>query len=142
MRTSARNQWAGKVVSVHLGAVTAEVQVALDGGTEVVATMTLDSAQRLGLQSGRDVQVWVKASMVVLALDFDGYLISARNQCLGQVVEIRSGLVTTEVTLQLSQGDTVTSVMTRESAETLGLVVGQSAMALFTTGAVMVATRR
>lgn len=142
MKSSARNQWVGKVVSVQLGAVTAEILVGLAGGAEIVSTMTVASARRLGLESGREVLVLVKASMVILALDFEGYAISARNQLSGEIAAIKNGLVTTEITISLSSGDTVTASITSESCQTLGLSVGQSAIAIFKAGAVMLATRR
>ena len=116
--------------------------MALDGGTEIVATVTVDSAKRLNLISGREVLVWVKAPMVILALDFEGYAISARNQLQGEIVEIKAGPVTADVTLKLPGGETVTSAITRESYETLGLSQGQTAIALFKSGSVMLATRR
>lgn len=142
MKSSARNQWVGQVITIQFGAVTAEVLVALRGGAEIVATMTVDSARRLRLESGKEVLVLVKASMVILALDFEGYAISARNQLAGEITAIQWGQVTAEVTIRLSSGDQVTASITRESCQTLGLQLGQSAIALFKAGSVMLATSR
>lgn len=139
MKTSARNQWTGRVLTVHLGAVTAEVLVALDGGTEVVAALSMESQKRLDLRSGLEVLVWVKASGVVLALDVEGYAISARNQIPGEVVEIRDGALSCEVILALSGAETLTAVITQESRETLGLAPGVRVMGLFAAGSVMLA---
>ena len=141
MKTSARNQWPGKVVSVHLGAVTAEVLVALTGGTEIVANISVDSARRMGLEHGREVVVLVKAPMVLLALDLEGFVVSARNQLAGEISEIKLGPVTADVTLKLEGGDTVTASITSESCQTLGLAIGKTAIALFKAGAVILATR-
>lgn len=142
MKSSARNHWIGQVISVQLGAVTAEILVGLAGGAELVATLTVDSAKRLGLENGKEVLVLVKASMVILALDFEGYAISARNQLAGNIIAIKTGLVTTEVTIGLAGGDAVTASITSESCQTLGLKAGQPAIALFKAGSVMLATRR
>jgi molybdate transport system regulatory protein len=142
VKSTARNQWPGKVVSVLLGAVTAEIVVALDGGTEVVASVTVDSAKRMGLESGREVLVLVKAHMVILALDFDGYVISARNQLAGVISDIKTGPVTADVTLSFPNGDTVTAAITTESLQTLGLSVGQNAIALFKSGSVVLAAKK
>lgn len=142
MNSSARNQWTGKVVSVHFGAVTAEILVCLNGGAEIVASTTMSSARRLGLESGQAVLVLMKASMVILALDFEGYALSARNQLAGDIIEIKLGDITADVTLKLEGGDLVTASITRESFQTLGLAVGQSALALFKSGSVVLATRR
>ncbi len=50
--------------------------------------------------------------------------LSARNQLSGSVVEVSPGAVTTTVKVRLAGGDVVTSSITREAAEELGLVVG------------------
>jgi molybdate transport system regulatory protein len=102
----------------------------------------MSSARRLGLESGQAVLVLMKASMVILALDFEGYALSARNQLAGDIIEIKLGDITADVTLKLEGGDLVTASITRESCQTLGLAVGQSALALFKSGSVVLATRR
>ena len=69
MQISARNVLKGRVTGVNPGAVNAEVTVALPGGVEVVAIITLDSAQRLGLAEGKPVYAVIKASDVMIATD-------------------------------------------------------------------------
>jgi molybdate transport system regulatory protein len=69
MRISARNQMPATVRTVTEGGVMAEVVVEVDGGHEVVAAITAESARRLGLVSGRRVMVVVKATEVMLAVD-------------------------------------------------------------------------
>jgi molybdopterin-binding protein len=62
METSARNQLMGTVVSVSLGGVMAEVTIDVNGAT-VVAAITKESAERLGLAEGKSVvSDWPKAS--------------------------------------------------------------------------------
>jgi molybdopterin-binding protein len=67
MQLSARNQLPGTVKAVKEGAVMAEVVVTLDGGMEVVSTITVDSVRRLKLAVGSKVTVIVKATEVMLA---------------------------------------------------------------------------
>jgi len=50
--------------------------------------------------------------------------ISARNQLTGTVTEINHGTVTTTVKVGLAGGDTITSSITKEAAEELGLAEG------------------
>jgi molybdopterin-binding protein len=50
--------------------------------------------------------------------------ISARNQLAGSVVEVVPGAVTTTVKVRLSGGDVVTSSITKEAADDLGLAAG------------------
>ena len=68
METSARNQLRGTVVSVSLGAVMAEVVVDV-GGAQVVAAITKESAERLGLAEGVAATAIIKATDVMVGVD-------------------------------------------------------------------------
>jgi molybdopterin-binding protein len=65
MDISARNQLRGKVTSVRIEGLMAEVEVDV-GGQTVVSTITAGSAQRLGLKKGDDVVAIIKASEVMI----------------------------------------------------------------------------
>lgn len=67
METSARNQLKGTVVSVSLGGVMAEVTIDVNG-TTVVAAITKESAERLGLAEGKSVVAIVKATDVMIGI--------------------------------------------------------------------------
>jgi molybdopterin-binding protein len=69
MKISARNVIAGKITAVKLGAVAAEIQVDIGGGNIVTSVITVTSANRLGLDVGKKVQVIVKASEVMIGVD-------------------------------------------------------------------------
>ena len=69
MRISARNQLAGKVRSVTEGAVMTEVVIELDGGQEVVAAITAESARRLGLAEGSRVVALIKSTEVMVGVE-------------------------------------------------------------------------
>lgn len=69
MQLSARNQLPATVKSVNQGAVMAEVVVTVDGGHEVVAAITAESARRLALAAGKRVTVVIKSTEVMLATD-------------------------------------------------------------------------
>ena len=64
---SARNQLPGRVKSVKLGNVMAEVVIEVSGGHEMVSVITRGSAERLGLAEGMAVTVVVKATEVMIA---------------------------------------------------------------------------
>ena len=68
MRTSARNQLSGTVASVTIGAVMAEVVVDV-GGQQVVAAITKDSAETLGLAEGGSVTAIIKATEVMIGVE-------------------------------------------------------------------------
>ena len=69
MKISARNVLFGRVKSVTLGMVSAEVVVELSGGDEIVSVITKRSAEELGLAEGREVSVVIKATNVMIAQD-------------------------------------------------------------------------
>jgi molybdopterin-binding protein len=69
MKLSARNILRGKVKTVKAGAVNTEVVLELPGGAEIVAIITKESADDLGLASGKEVYAVIKASNVMIATD-------------------------------------------------------------------------
>jgi molybdate transport system regulatory protein len=137
MKASARNQWFGNITEVEIGAVNAEVYVALKGGAALVATVTKESVASLGLVKGKDVLALVKAPMVMVVTDLEGYRLSARNQLAGTITHLQKGAVNAEVVIGLPGGDSVAATITNESVDSLSLAVGKSAMAVFKAGAVI-----
>ena len=70
MRLSTRNQLAGTVTEVDLGAVMATVKVQLTGGDQVItASITKEAVDELGLEVGRSTTVLVKSTEVMLAVE-------------------------------------------------------------------------
>lgn len=65
---SARNQFKGKVKSVKLGNVMAEVVVTI-GSIELVSVITRESAERMGLKKGKTVTAVIKSTEVMVATD-------------------------------------------------------------------------
>jgi molybdopterin-binding protein len=69
MRLSARNQLAGTVAAVEVGAVMTVVKVDLGGGQQVTSSVTREAADELGLAVGSPVTVVIKSTEVMLAVD-------------------------------------------------------------------------
>jgi molybdopterin-binding protein len=65
--------------------------------------------------------------------------ISARNVLRGKVKAVRHGAVNTEVEVELPGGTVVTSMITRTSAESLGLAPGKEVYAVVKASNVMIA---
>lgn len=137
MKASARNQFFGKIADVVIGAVNVTVVVGLKGGENIVATITKESAESLGIKVGVDVVALVKAPQIIVITDFGGYRISARNQLKGTVSRIQKGAVNSEVVIELTGGDSVTATVTNDSIETLSLSLGAAATAVFKAGSVI-----
>lgn len=68
-KVSARNCVAGTVASVAKGAVNSEVVIKAAGGAEIVAIVTNDSVDRLGLASGAAAAAIFKASSVIVGVE-------------------------------------------------------------------------
>lgn len=69
MKLSARNVLKGKVKSIVIGMVNAEIVVELPGGTEVTSIITKASAENMKLKEGSEVYAAFKASSVMIAID-------------------------------------------------------------------------
>ncbi len=65
--------------------------------------------------------------------------ISARNMLKGKVKKIVAGAVNSEVVIETAGGETIVSVITKESVESLGLKVGKEVYAVIKASNVMVA---
>ena len=64
--------------------------------------------------------------------------LSARNALKGKVKEVKTGAVNTEVIVELPGGNEVVSMISRESAEKLGLKPGKEVYAVIKASNVMI----
>ena len=137
MKTSARNQFFGTVTRVAPGAVNDEVELGIAGGHAIVAIVTRESAENLGLAPGRQAFALIKSSSVIVMTDGDGARLSTRNQLKGQVTRLMRGAVNSEVVIALAGGGSVAATITNESVDALGLAEGATATALFKASSVI-----
>ena len=68
MKLSARNQLSGTVQSINKGAAIANVVLDV-AGQRLVASITVEAVQELGLSEGSQVTAIIKASDVMIATD-------------------------------------------------------------------------
>ena len=66
--------------------------------------------------------------------------LSARNVIKGKVKSLEVGAVNVEVSVEIAPGIEMTSIITKKSAEKLGLAVGKEAYAVVKASNVMLAT--
>ncbi len=66
--------------------------------------------------------------------------LSARNVLKGKVKRLKPGAVNTEVIVELPGGVEIVSIITKESADRLGLVAGKDVYAVIKASNVMIAT--
>lgn len=129
MKTSARNQFLGKVRSIKRGPINAEVILDIGGGDQLAAVITNDSVDHLALAPGMDAYALVKAPWVIVTTDA-GLKTSARNRLCGSVVRCQTGAVNAEVVIELPGGKLVVATVTNDSVASLGLREGVRACAL------------
>lgn len=141
MLTSARNQFTGQVTAIREGAINDEVEITLAGGERLVAVITRESTQSLGLSVGKEALALVKAPWVILSTPDAGIKLSTRNRLEGTVKAVRNGAVNTEVEVALKGGDKLTAIVTQDSAEALGLVAGRPVVAFFKASHVIVGVK-
>lgn len=68
-KISARNQFAGKVVSVEDGVVNGIVKVEIAPGVVVSSTISMNAIKELGLEKGKDVVAVAKATSVMVGVE-------------------------------------------------------------------------
>ncbi len=139
MKTSAGNPLLGRISRIQRGAVNDEVALELANGMELVAVLTHESVEHLGLQVGREAFALVQASSVILLAGADepAARYSARNCLPGTVQRITPGAVSAEVVLDLGAGASIAAVITLQIGTDLGLALGQPARALFKASSVI-----
>lgn len=137
MKTSARNQFAGTVMTVRGGAVNDELELEVIGGQRIVATITSDSRRTLGLEVGSRAIALIKSSSIILMLPDSGARLSARNQLRGTVSRLVPGAVNTEVVLELAGGGSLAAIITNDGASDLALAPGLEAVAVFKSSSVI-----
>ena len=140
MKTSARNHFAGQVTRVQRGSVNDEIEIEAAGGHKVVAIVTHESAEGLGLAVGAQAFALVKASSIVVVTEAEGAHFSARNRLDGTVSRITPGAVNDEVVIDVADGVSIAAIITHASSEALGLAVGAPATAIFKASSVIVGT--
>jgi molybdate transport system regulatory protein len=139
MKTSARNALRGVVEKIKPGVVNAEVILKLTDNVRLTAIITRQSVENLQLSPGTEAVALIKSSFVLLAPEDEVGKISARNQLCGIITRYHDGAVNSEYVLDLGDGKTVTAIVTCDSAEELGLKVGDRACALIKSSHIILA---
>ncbi|MDB5840940.1 MAG: molybdenum-dependent transcriptional regulator [Herminiimonas sp.] len=140
MKTSARNQFSGVVTALTTGAVNDEIELTLGKNVRIVAIVTRESTESLGLKVGSQAFALIKASSVIIACDLEGTKLSARNQLCGTVRSVTPGAVNAEVVLEIDGGGSIAAIVTNPSIHSLGLETGTRAVAIFKASSVILGT--
>lgn len=138
MRVSARNVLGGTISQIQIGAINVLVELRMKGGTLLKATITHASAEALNLRVSQNAYALIKASAILLGTHLHEARLSADNLLCGTIQKIQQGAVNTEVDLDLGSGNTLSAVITQDSAQMLGLQEGLHACAAFSAASVLI----
>ncbi|MBK1631358.1 molybdenum-dependent transcriptional regulator [Thiohalocapsa halophila] len=139
LRTSARNQFVGRITAVTARTVDAEITLALAGGERITASVTNESVELLGLKPGGRVWALVKAVGVdVLAAAPAAPPPPRSNALCGRVERILRGDGPAEVVIALGSGVTVRGVTTDDHLAELGIREQGEACAVFPASSVII----
>jgi molybdate transport system regulatory protein len=90
MKTSARKQFAG---TVRARAINDEIELEVIGGLRIVATVTRESLNELGLDVGAKAFALIKAASILLMTVAGDVRLSARNQLAATAVFKASSVI-------------------------------------------------
>ena len=126
MQTSARNSFTGKVTTIKTGMVLTEVELTTDSGLIVVSVITNESKESLKVEKGKTYKAIVKAPWVILAKPETLPATSARNDFLGTITGLTTGQIACEVVAKLHDGTIMCALISKGSADSMALKVGDS----------------
>lgn len=69
MRISARNRLPGRVRRITEDEAVANVELEVEGGHRIVASITVEAVRELGLREGAEATAVIKASDVLIAVE-------------------------------------------------------------------------
>ncbi|NQV70214.1 MAG: TOBE domain-containing protein [Pseudohongiella sp.] len=136
LQTSAGNQFLGTVSKLETGAINTEVIVDVAENQHIVAMVTEQSRQDMGLVVGTPIIALIKASSVTVAVG-DELHVSARNFLSGSISRLEQGAVNTDVSIELGKGKFLSAVITNKSVTQLGLQESMQVHAFFKASSVI-----
>ncbi|WP_338637931.1 molybdenum-dependent transcriptional regulator [Erwinia persicina] len=137
LQTSARNQFFGTIVARDSQPVQQHVTVQLaDGVTQIQVALTAQSANRLQLESGKEVLVLIKAPWITISGGHE----QADNQLPGTVSQIEQGETHSEILIALTGGETLCATVENQQIARQKLQPGAAVTAYFNADRAIIAT--
>ncbi|MBS0879938.1 molybdenum-dependent transcriptional regulator [Pantoea sp. JGM49] len=137
LQTSARNQLFGTVMARDHHQVQQHIEVQLaDGVTRLQVAITERSAERLQLDSGKEVLVLIKAPWIQVSRD----VVNSDNQLQVTISAIEPGEQVSEVLMTLPSGETLCATVNNAQVQQQNLQPGSSVTASFNAEHAIIAT--
>ncbi|HLR12101.1 MAG TPA: TOBE domain-containing protein [Burkholderiaceae bacterium] len=134
----ARNKLAGNICHLERYDRTHDVTIRLEGGDDLVASISPQRSKKLQLHAGKRVIVFIDMAAILIGLLDGGTVLSARNRLPGRVQDILKTDAGAEVVIKLSNGAPLVSQITPMSLQHLGLHVDAPVQAIFKASSVIV----
>jgi molybdate transport system regulatory protein len=122
MKTSARNQFGGIIMSIAQGPVNDEIGLMIEGGLLLWSSITHESCTDLKLQMGAKVFALIKASSIELCLHGE-VSNSARNRFDGTVRSLTQGESRSELCITIAEGPLLVCTAENSDIKRLNLSV-------------------
>ena len=126
MKTSARNQFAGIVLSILQGPVNDEVMLMVNGNLMLTASITHESGRELGLDIGGKVFALIKASAVLIEPAAGPTMAAGPNRFVGTLHKLITGQQRSEAAIVLDGGTELVCTLDNGVVEQMGLVPGMA----------------
>ncbi len=139
VKTSARNQFVGAVAELTDAGGMVDVRLALHGGDELMASITPESSENMGLALGEEVYALIKAPWVAVSTK-PVRASAARNVWPGTVQGVKKGFSSTQVSVATASGRIVAASMPNAKEGELPLKKSQPIWVSFATDSIILAT--
>jgi molybdate transport system regulatory protein len=131
VKTSVRNQLFGVVANIEPGTVNAQVSIHLTENLPVAVTLGLPVLDKLGLKIGMEAVLLINCADIIVTADNNSGQYSASNRLPGTVIRLHEDDLHAEVTVMLENGETLSSLITRQSASSMSLAAGLKVWLIF-----------
>ncbi|ASM39734.1 TOBE domain-containing protein [Campylobacter sp. RM12327] len=128
MQIGARNQIQAKITDIKTGSINSLITAKTSCNKIFKATITAESEKNLDLKVGKEAYFIFKAINVIISKD-NSLKFSAANQIIGKVKDIELGSVMSKIIID-SNGLEISSVITKESTQSLNLKQGDTVTAM------------
>ncbi len=141
VKTSSINQLFGTVTKICPGAINADTDVKLSEDLNIKVSISLSALSAVDLKIGMDVVLLINTTDIVITSDPDTTRYSASNRLPCTVSRVHMDDVNAEIFVLLPNGETLTSLITRESAKSMKLIKDSTAWILFKSNAPVIGVK-
>ncbi|PHM36034.1 molybdenum-dependent transcriptional regulator [Xenorhabdus innexi] len=143
LQSSARNQFFGTVIERDNESIQQNIGILLaDGKTTIHASVTEQSAERLGLVKGKEVIALIKASWITLCRGSgstaSGNTAMVENKLSGQISQIEAGSQYSEIIVSLNGGESLCATLSNQEITSLALQPDDIVTAFFSADKVII----